>query len=96
MLEETFREFEQKIRQEERREGRREGREEGRQKGREEMHRQAQAEMRKLVLEMLRDRFGTIPQTVRRRVKEMSSLPELRKVARRVLTANSLQETGLL
>lgn len=80
MLEETFREWGQKMR------------EEGRQKGRKE----AQVEMQKLVLEMLRDRFGSVPQAVRQRVKEISSLPELRKFTRRVLAANSLQETGLL
>jgi predicted transposase YdaD len=76
MLEETLREWGQKMLQQ------------GRQEG--------QLEMQKLVLEMLRDRFGSIPQTARQRIKEISSLPELRKFARRVLTANSLQETGLL
>lgn len=72
MLEETFREWEQKIR------------------------REGELEMQKLILDMLRDRFGPVPQAVRQRVKEISSLPELRKLARRVPTASSLQKTGLL
>jgi hypothetical protein len=76
MLEETFREWEQKMLQQGRREG--------------------QLEMQKLILEVLRDRFGPVPQVARQRVKEVSSLPELRKLARRVLTASSLQKTGLL
>jgi predicted transposase YdaD len=100
MLEETFKEFERKVRQEARQEGRREGRREGRQEGREEgqqkARKEAQVEMQKLVLEMLRDRFGPVPQAARQRVKGISSLPELRKLTRRILTANSLQETGLL
>jgi hypothetical protein len=77
MLEETFREWERKIRQEARREGKVEG-------------------LRKAVLAILRQRFGRVPQAVRKRVKEISSLPELRKLTRRILAANSLQETGLL
>jgi Domain of unknown function (DUF4351) len=72
MLDETFREWEQKIRQQERR------------------------EMQKLVLEMLQQRFGPIPQGVRQRLKEISAASELRKLGRRILTANSLQETGLV
>ena len=84
MLEETFREWERKVRREERRAGREEGRQE------------AQVEMQKLILDMLRDRFGPVPQVARERVKEISSLSELRKLARRVLTASSLQKTGIL
>ena len=88
MLEETFREFEQKVRQEARREGRQEGRQEGLQEG-------EIKTLRKVVRQMLRQRFGPVPQVVRQRIQEMSS-SELTKLTRRILTANSLQETGLL
>ena len=85
MLEETFREWERKMLQQGRREGRREGRQEGPIEG-----------LQKAVLEMLRQRFGRVPQAVRQRVREISSSSELTKLTRRILTANSLQETGLL
>ena len=85
MLEETFIEWEQKMRQEGRREGRREGRQEGQVEG-----------MQKAALEMLRQRFGPVPQVVRRSVREISSPAELTKLTRKILTATSLQETGLL
>jgi predicted transposase YdaD len=84
MLEETFREWEQKMRREGRQEGRREGRQEGQVEG-----------MQKMVLQALRQRFGPVPQDVRRRVREISSSTELTKLHRRVLTASSLQETDL-
>jgi predicted transposase YdaD len=80
MLEETFREWEQKMR----REGRREGRQEGQVEG-----------MQKMVLQTLRQRFGPVPQDVRRRVREISSSTELTRLHRRALTAKSLQETDL-
>ena len=101
MLEETFREFEQKVRQEARREGRREGEVEGLQKGRKEGLREGRREgevggLQKAVLNMLRQRFGPVPQAVRERVREISSPSELTKLTRRVMTANSLQEIGLL
>ncbi|HSK75299.1 MAG TPA: Rpn family recombination-promoting nuclease/putative transposase [Thermoanaerobaculia bacterium] len=85
MLEETVREWGQKMRQEGRLEGRREGRREGEVEG-----------LQKAVLTMLRQRFGRVPQTVRERVREISSTAELTKLTRRILTANSLQETGIL
>jgi len=81
MLEETFREFEQKVRQEARQEGRREGEVEG---------------MQKMAVEMLRQRFGRLPQAVRERVLAISSTAKLKKLTRRIMTANSLQETGLV
>ncbi|HKV08679.1 MAG TPA: Rpn family recombination-promoting nuclease/putative transposase [Thermoanaerobaculia bacterium] len=89
MLEETFRDWERKIRQESLREGRREGRQEGRQEGQIEG-------LQKAILEMLRQRFGPVPQAVRQHVREMSSASDLTKLTRRILTASSLQETGLL
>lgn len=85
MLEETFREFEQKVRQEARQEGRQEGRREGQVEG-----------MQKLVLNTLRQRFGPVPQAVRQRIREISSSAELTKLNRRILASNSLRETGLL
>lgn len=81
MLEETFKEWEQKMR----REGRREGRQEGEVQG-----------MQKVALDLLRQRFGPVPQNVRERVRALSSSSELRKLTRRILTAKSLQDTGLV
>jgi predicted transposase YdaD len=93
MLEETFREWEQKMLRQGRQEGRREGRQEGRREGRQE----GQVEgMQKMVLETLRQRFGPVPQDIRRRVREISSASELTKLNRRILTAKSLRDTGLV
>lgn len=80
MLEETFRDWERKMRQEGRREGRQEGQVEG---------------MQKMVLETLRQRFGPVPQSIRRRIREISSASELTKLNRRILTAKTLRDTGL-
>jgi predicted transposase YdaD len=80
MLEETAREWRRKIR----REGLREGRQEGKVEG-----------MRTLLLQMLAQRFGRVPIRIRRRVAEISSDQELRKLAREALVAESLQDLGL-
>lgn len=52
--------------------------------------------MQKLVLSMLPQRFGPVPQVIRQRVKETSSTRELQRLFRRILTADSLQQTGLV
>ncbi|HKV08576.1 MAG TPA: hypothetical protein VJ725_10580, partial [Thermoanaerobaculia bacterium] len=90
MLDETFKEWERKMRQQGRREAEREARRET-----QKLLQQERREEQKMLLGMLRDRFGPIPQAVRQRVKDLSS-SELRTIARRLITANSLQETGLL
>jgi predicted transposase/invertase (TIGR01784 family) len=77
MLEETFREFERKVRQEARQEGEVEG-------------------MQKMAVEMLRQRFGRVPRAVRERIREISSTSELTKLTRRILSSNTLRDTGLL
>jgi predicted transposase YdaD len=52
--------------------------------------------MQKLVLSILRQRFGPVPQVARQRVKEVSSTRELDELSRRILSADSLQQTGLV
>lgn len=79
MLEENLRSW---IR-EERREGRKEGVREGQVEG-----------MREIVLDLLTQRFGRLSFAVRRQVEAISSIPELRKLGRRVLVAGSLQDMG--
>lgn len=83
MLEETFKEWEQKLRREARLEGQ------------QEILRKETLGMQKLVLDMLRQRFGPVPPAVRQRVQDISSSTELRRLARRILTARSLEKTGL-
>lgn len=86
MLDETFKDWERKMRQQGQREAEREA---------QKLLQQERREEQKTLLGMLRDRFGTVPQAVRQRVKDLSS-PELRTMARRLITFDSLQETGLL
>jgi putative YhgA-like transposase/uncharacterized protein DUF4351 len=96
MLEETLTEWlngaERKGRNEGRAEGRAEGRNEGRKVGRQEGKVEG---MRQLVLQLLEQRFGTLPLGVRRRVRAIESPKELGALAERVLVAGSLAEMGL-
>jgi len=80
MLEQTLADWWSKARKEGRKEGRQEGQVEG---------------MRRLLLQLLDERFGPLPGRVRRRVEEISSVETLSELARRVLQAGSLQEMGL-
>ncbi len=67
-----------------RKEGRREGMAEGREQG-----------ARTLFLDLLGERFGALPDRVRRQVEEIDSLDRLSFLAKRALTARSLEEIGL-
>ncbi len=80
MLEETVQEWRTQLLKEGRREGRREGEVAG---------------MRKLLLQQLTLRFGRLPARVSWRIGEISSVSELRKLARKVLSVKTLEEMGL-
>jgi predicted transposase YdaD len=70
----------------------RQGRQEGRKQGREE----GQAVgMRRLLLRQMERRFGALPRWVRERVRAIASLPELERLAERVLEVATLEEMGL-
>ena len=80
MLEQTLRDWWDQAR----REGRSEGRKEGRLDG-----------MRQVVLPVLNQRFGPLPEKVRGRVERISSQKALNDLTRRVLQAGPLEELGL-
>ncbi len=69
-------------------EGKQEGRQEGVQEGRKEG-------IQRVVLSLLEQRFGSVPDAVRRRVKALESPDDLTRLAGRVSTADSLAELGL-
>jgi hypothetical protein len=50
---------------------------------------------REILLSLLAERFGPLPEGARRQVEEISSLQRLTQLAKRVLTAHSLEEMGL-
>jgi len=50
---------------------------------------------REILLSLLAERFGPLPEDARRQVEEISSRKRLTKLAKRVLTAHSLEEMGL-
>ncbi|HSS49347.1 MAG TPA: DUF4351 domain-containing protein [Thermoanaerobaculia bacterium] len=50
---------------------------------------------REILLLQLAERFGPLPEGARRKVEEISSLQRLTQLAKRVLTAHSLEEMGL-
>jgi len=52
------------------------------------------AGMRQLLLQQMTTRFGRLPAGVRLQVEEISSKQELRKLARKILAAQSLQHLG--
>ena len=64
--------------------GRKEGRREGLEQG-----------ARRVLLRLLGQRFGQLPDSVRRRVAEIDSVERLTRLAERVLTASSLEDVGL-
>lgn len=73
-------------------EGREEGREKGRQEGREEGRGLGQ---KQLVLRLLDRRFGPLPQAARDAV-EQASIERIAELAEQLLTAQSLEELGLV
>jgi len=95
MIEQTLEEWEKKLRQKGFGEGYLEGFREGFQEGLLKGQKAAALEIQKLLLDIMRQRFGRIPQTVQKRIKAVTSLPELRKLSRRILSASSLDELGL-
>lgn len=80
MLEESAKRWRRQLLQE--------GRQEGRQEG-------MIAGTREVLLQQIKLRFGRIPGTVRQRVEAISSLRELRALARKVVLAETLQDLGL-
>ncbi|MBW8874816.1 MAG: Rpn family recombination-promoting nuclease/putative transposase [Acidobacteria bacterium] len=48
-----------------------------------------------LLLVQLTERFGPLPESTRRQVEEISSFQRLTRLAKRILTAHSLEEMGL-
>lgn len=60
--------------------------------GRQEGLRTGQIEM---LLQQMSLRFGRLPKAIRQRVEAISTMPELRELARKVILAESLQDLGL-
>ncbi|MBW8874817.1 MAG: Rpn family recombination-promoting nuclease/putative transposase [Acidobacteria bacterium] len=51
--------------------------------------------VREILLLQLTERFGPLPESTRRQVEEISSFQRLTRLAKRILTAHSLEEMGL-
>jgi len=51
--------------------------------------------VREVLVLLLAERFGPLPEGALRQIEEISSLKRLTKLAKRVLTAHSLEEIGL-
>lgn len=85
MLEQAAREWEKRFLKEGREEGREEGRKEGRKEG------QVDG-MRRLLLKLLDERFGPLPEMVRRKVEAIDSARALETLGKRVLAAKSLDD----
>ena len=62
---------------------------------RDERQRTALEVRKQVLLEQMTARFGRLPREIRSQVEQITSAEELRRLARRVLRAKSLQEMGL-
>ena len=62
---------------------------------RDERQRTALEVRKQVLLEQMTARFGRLPREIRSQVEQITSAEELRRLARRVLRAKSLQEIGL-
>jgi putative YhgA-like transposase len=51
--------------------------------------------LRTMLLDLMTERFGRLPASVRQQIEETSSIQELRKLGRKVLRAKTLQDMGL-
>lgn len=66
----------------------REWKEEGRQEG-------LLEGSRELLLSQMEERFGSVPEEARRQVEALQDLDELKKLARRIVSASTLDDLGL-
>ena len=85
MLEESARKWEKRFL----REGREEGLQEGLQKG---LRKGEVKGMREALLQILEQRFGSLPEPVRRQVEEITAKRDLERLLQRVLKAKSLSD----
>lgn len=70
----------------------REWQEEGRQRGLEEGRQEG---VRSVVLSLIEQRFGPIPEDVRQRVESLDDLDALTHIAKRILLVSSIEELGI-
>jgi hypothetical protein len=85
----------ERVQLEARKEGIRIGQEKGLEKGLQKGQAQGEREgMRKLLLHLLAQQFGPVPESVRRQVEAITSTRRLTALAGKVLTARSLQDLG--
>jgi flagellar biosynthesis/type III secretory pathway protein FliH len=71
------------------------GLEKGLQKGRQEGRQEGARAFQDFLLSEMAERFGSIPHILRRRVKGIQDLEELKKLGKRLLAATSLDDLGL-
>ena len=72
-----------------------EGRQEGRQEGLEQGLEQGIRAFQEFLLSQLAERFGPVPETIRRRVEGTQDLDKLKQLGKRLLAATSLTDPGL-
>ena len=67
----------------------------GRQEGRQEVQQEAVQSLRRVVLRLLDQRFGSVPAKVQKKVEKISSMDRLTELAEKVLVVQSIDEMGL-
>ena len=73
----------------------REAYQEGRQEARQEERQAAVENLRKLVLRLIEQRFGPVPEATRRKIEEIDSSRRLTSIAEKILVVSSLNKLRL-
>ncbi len=76
-------------------EGLQEGLQKGRQEGRKEGRKEGVRTVQDFLLTEMAERFGPVPETMRRRVEKIQDLDELKRLGKRILAASSLADLGI-
>jgi flagellar biosynthesis/type III secretory pathway protein FliH len=95
MLAERVMEWTREWKEEGLQKGRREGLKQGRQQGLQKGLQKGARAFQDFLLSEMAERFGPVPGTIRRRVKGIQDLDELKKLGKRLLAADSLDDVGL-
>jgi flagellar biosynthesis/type III secretory pathway protein FliH len=95
MLADNVKQWTREWKREGMRQGMKEGMEKGLKKGRREGLTEGVQAFQEFLLSGMAERFGPLPKEVRRSIKKVEDLDELKKLAKQLLVASSLEDLGL-
>ena len=95
MLAERVKKWTRELKEEGRQEGLQKGLQKGLQEGRQEGRQEGIRAFQEFLLSEMAERFGPVPAAIRRRIKAVQDLDELKTLGKRLLAAGSLDDLGL-